>query len=74
MTVDRMPLVPVAAGFAAGMAAAPWTRPDLAWATWAVAIVAGITLLGVRRAFWAAASFLKACDAPSGRPRPSWWA
>ena len=58
MTVDRMPLVPVAAGFAAGIAAAPWTRPDLAWATWAVAIVAGITLLGVRRAFWAAASFL----------------
>src|SRR5256885_1244746 len=39
-------------------AAPPWTRPDLAWATWAAAIVAGIMLLGVRRVCWAAACFL----------------
>jgi len=58
VTADRMPLVPVGLGFAAGIAAAPWSRTELAWATWVAAAVACATLLGVGRVPSATAAFL----------------
>lgn len=58
MTLDRMPVVPVAAAFAAGIAAAPWTREDVAWAAWVGASVACAALLGLGRVSWATAALL----------------
>ena len=53
-----MPFVPVAAGFAAGIASAPWARADVAWAAWITASVACATLLALGRRSWAAWALL----------------
>jgi competence protein ComEC len=56
--LDRVPLVPVAAAFAAGIAAAPWTRAGVAWAAWGAAVAACAALLALGRASWGAAALL----------------
>ena len=58
MTARRMPLVPVALAFAAGIGLAPSTRGGLAWLVWALAILSIVALLAVGRASWAAVPLL----------------
>lgn len=45
----RMPAVPLAVAFAAGIAAAEWLPPAAAWLVWFVALVAGVAVLAVAR-------------------------
>jgi len=58
VTARRMPLVPVALAFAAGIGLAPSTRGGLAWLVWALAILSIVALLAVGRASWAAVPLL----------------
>jgi competence protein ComEC len=56
--LDRMPLVPVAAAFAAGIVGAPAIRADVAWVAWGLALAAGAALLRLGRVPWATAALL----------------
>ncbi len=53
MSLDRVPLAPVAVAFAAGIAATPALRPALAWSLWGAALAACALLLALRRLTWA---------------------